>query len=85
MLTFSIHVFHHIFIHKTWSHGSNVPFFYDCIAKMEKNDDFNIEVGKKFANMVDNPTIHIIEGCGHMIMIEKAFEMREKVFEFLQK
>jgi pimeloyl-ACP methyl ester carboxylesterase len=45
----------------------------------------NIEVGKKFANMVDNSTIHIIEGCGHMIMIEKAFEMREKVFEFLQK
>ncbi|MDC0876227.1 alpha/beta hydrolase [Candidatus Pelagibacter sp.] len=45
----------------------------------------NIEVGKKFANMVDNSTTHIIEGCGHMIMIEKAFEMREKVLKFLQK
>ena len=43
------------------------------------------EIGKKFANMVDKSTTHIIDGCGHMIMIEKAFEMREKVLEFLQK
>ena len=42
----------------------------------------NIEVGKKFANMVENSTTHIIEGCGHMIMIEKAFEMREKSWNF---
>jgi len=27
----------------------------------------------------------VIDDCGHMIMIEKAFEMREKVLEFLQK
>ena len=45
----------------------------------------NIEVGKKFANMIHNSTTHIIDECGHMIMIEKAFEMREKVLEFLQK
>ena len=35
--------------------------------------------------MVDNSTTHIIDGCGNMIIIEKAFEMREKVLEFLQK
>jgi hypothetical protein len=35
--------------------------------------------------MVNNSSTHIIKGCGHMIMIEKAFEMREKVLEFLQK
>ena len=45
----------------------------------------NIEVGKKFANKVKDSKTHIINGCGHMIMIEKAFEMREKVLEFLKK
>ena len=45
----------------------------------------NLEVGKKFANLVKNSTTYIIPGCGHMIMIEKAFEMREKVLEFLKK
>ena len=55
-------------------------FVFGALDKM-----VNIEVGKKFANMVDNSTTHVIDGCGHMIMIEKAFEMREKVLEFLQK
>ena len=45
----------------------------------------NLENGKKFANLVKNSKTHIIDGCGHMIMIEKAFEMREKVLEFLKK
>ncbi len=45
----------------------------------------NIEAGKKFASLVQNSETHIIEACGHMIMIEKAFEMREKVLEFLKK
>ena len=45
----------------------------------------NIEVGKKFSNLVKNSSTHILKGCGHMIMIEKAFEMREKVLEFLKK
>ena len=45
----------------------------------------NIEIGKKFSNLIKNSTTHIINGCGHMIMIEKAFEMREKILEFLDK
>ena len=45
----------------------------------------NLEAGKKFSSLVKNSTTHIIEGCGHMIMIEKAFEMRDKVLEFLKK
>ena len=45
----------------------------------------NIEAGKKFANLIKNSKTYIIDGCGHMIMIEKAFEMREKVLEFLKK
>jgi len=45
----------------------------------------NLENGKKFANLVKKSTTHIIIGSGHMIMIEKAFEMREKILEFLNK
>ena len=45
----------------------------------------NLEVGKKFSNLIKNSSTHIIEGCGHMIMIEKAFEMRDKILEFLKK
>ena len=45
----------------------------------------NLEHAKKFANSIKDSSIHIIHGSGHMIMIEKAFEMREKILEFLKK
>ena len=45
----------------------------------------NLEAGKKFSTLLENSETHVINGCGHMIMIEKAFEMREKVLEFLKK
>ena len=45
----------------------------------------NLEAAKKISNLIKNSSTHIINGCGHMIMIEKAFEMREKIFEFLNK
>ena len=45
----------------------------------------NLEVGKKFSNLVEGSITSIIENCGHMIMIEKAFEMREKILQFLKK
>tara|TARA_B110000196_G_scaffold169010_1_gene145096 strand:+ start:468 stop:1244 length:777 start_codon:yes stop_codon:yes gene_type:complete len=45
----------------------------------------NLEKGKKFAGLIPNSKVHIIKNCGHMIMFEKAFEMREKVSEFLKK
>ena len=45
----------------------------------------SVEHGKKFSILISNLSTHIIEGCGHMIMIEKAFEMRDKVLEFLKK
>ena len=43
------------------------------------------ENGKKFANLIKNSKTEILSDCGHMIMFEKAFEMREKVAEFLKK
>ncbi len=55
-------------------------FIFGSLDKM-----VDLEAGKKFSKLVKNPTVHIIEGCGHMIMIEKAFEMRDKVLEFLNK
>jgi pimeloyl-ACP methyl ester carboxylesterase len=45
----------------------------------------NLEKGKKFGELISNSNIHIIKDCGHMIMFEKAFEMREKISEFLKK
>ena len=45
----------------------------------------NLEKGKKFAELIPNSKTHVINNCGHMIMFEKAFEMREKIFEFLKK
>ena len=44
----------------------------------------NLESGKKFSNLLENSITHIINECGHMIMIEKAFEMREKILKFLE-
>ena len=45
----------------------------------------NLEHAKNFANSVKDSCTHVINGSGHMIMIEKAFEMREKILEFLKK
>jgi pimeloyl-ACP methyl ester carboxylesterase len=45
----------------------------------------NLDKGKKFAELIPNSKTQIIKDCGHMIMFEKAFEMREKISEFLKK
>jgi len=44
-----------------------------------------VEKGKEFAGLIPNSKIHIIKNCGHMIILENAFEMREKINEFLKK
>ena len=71
-----------------YTNGSNAAKAIDCPSMLifgALDKMVNIEVGKKFANLINNSTTHVIEGCGHMIMIEKAFEMRDKVLEFLKK
>ena len=71
-----------------YANGSKAAQSISCPIMLvfgELDKMVNLEVGKKFANLVKNSTTHIIPGCGHMIMIEKAFEMREKVLEFLKK
>ena len=44
----------------------------------------NLKKGLKFADSIPNSKTQIIKNCGHMIMFEKAFEMREKILEFLK-
>ena len=71
-----------------YQNGSEAAKAINCPAMFifgELDKMTNLESGKKFANLVKNSTTHIIIGSGHMIMIEKAFEMREKILEFLNK
>jgi len=71
-----------------YSNGSEAVKTIDCPTMLifgELDKMINLEAGKKFANLIKNSTTHIINGSGHMIMIEKAFEMREKILEFLNK
>ncbi len=67
---------------KEASKNINCPtmFIFGELDKM-----VNLEHAKNFANSVKNSNTHVIHGSGHMIMIEKAFEMREKILEFLKK
>ena len=44
-----------------------------------------LEVGNKMASMIKNSQKKIITDCGHMIIFEKAFEMRIIVKEFLTR
>ena len=44
-----------------------------------------LEVGNKMALMIKNSEKKVINNCGHMIIFEKAFEMRQLVKEFLLK
>ena len=43
------------------------------------------ETGDKIGEILKNSEIKIINNCGHMIIFEKAFEMRKLVKEFLNK
>ena len=44
-----------------------------------------LEMGNKMALMIKNSEKKVIKNCGHMIIFEKAFEMRQIVKEFLLK
>ena len=44
-----------------------------------------LEVGNKMTSMIKNSEKKIINNCGHMIIFEKAFEMRKLVKEFILK
>ncbi len=71
----------------SYKNGNNVlkkikcPTFF-IFGELDKM--IKIEKGKEFANLINGSKMHIIKDCGHMIILENAFEMREKVAEFLK-
>ena len=71
-----------------YSNGIEAAKTIDCPTMFifgELDKMVSLEHAKKFANSVKDSITHVIHGSGHMIMIEKAFEMREKILEFLKK
>ena len=44
-----------------------------------------VKVGLKMSEQITNSKTKIISDCGHMIIFEKAFEMRKLVKEFIKK
>ena len=71
-----------------YKNGSNALKSISCPTLFifgELDKMINLEKGKKFAELIPNSKTYVIKDCGHMIMFEKAFEMREKISEFLKK
>ena len=54
-------------------------FIFGELDKMIKLDK-----GKELSGLIPGSKTHIIKDCGHMIILENAFEMREKITEFLK-
>ena len=54
-------------------------FIFGELDKMVK-----VEKGKEFADLIKNSKTHVIKNCGHMVILENAFEMREKIINFLK-
>ena len=55
-------------------------FIFGELDKMIKLDK-----GKEFSGLIPGSKTHIIKDCGHMIILENPFEMREKIADFLKK
>ena len=72
----------------SYKNGSEALKKINCPSLLifgEQDKMLNLEKGRKFADLISNSKMHVIKNCGHMIMFENAFEMREKVLEFLKK
>ena len=44
-----------------------------------------LKIGNNMAEIIKNSKVKVINNCGHMIIFEKAFEMRNSVLEFVKK
>ena len=60
----------------------NFPSFF-IFGELDKM--IKVEKGNEFAGLIKDSKTHIIKNCGHMIILENAFEMREKIINFLKK
>ena len=45
----------------------------------------SVKAGLKMSDQINNSEAKIISNCGHMVIFEKAFEMRKLVKEFILK
>ena len=71
-----------------YKNGSNAVETISCPTLCilgDKDKMVPLEKGKKMATKIKNSELSIIEDCGHMILFEKAFEMREIVKKFIEK
>ena len=58
----------------------------NCVKKIkcptfifgELDKMIRLDKGKEFSDLINGSKIHIIKNCGHMIILENAFEMRER-------
>ena len=64
--------------------ASNVNCPTLCILG-DKDKMVPLDKGKLMAEKIKNSELEIIKECGHMIIFEKAFEMREIVKNFVEK
>ena len=51
----------------------------------DKDKMVPLEKGRKMSENIKNSQLEVLKECGHMIIFEKAFEMREIVKNFIQK
>ena len=51
----------------------------------DKDKMVPLDKGKKMVEKIKNSKLEVLKECGHMIIFEKAFEMREIVKKFVEK
>jgi len=64
--------------------ASNINCPTLCILG-DKDKMVPLDKGKQLAEKIKNSQLEILKECGHMIIFEKAFEMREIVKNFVEK
>jgi len=64
--------------------ASNVNCPTLCILG-DKDKMVPLDKGKQMAEKIKNSELQVLKECGHMIIFEKAFEMREIVKKFVEK
>ena len=70
-----------------YKNGNNAIRKIDCPTFFvfgELDKMVKVDKGKEFASLVNNSKTYIIKNCGHMIILENAFVMREKIIKFLK-
>ena len=71
-----------------YKNGSKATEIINCPTLCilgDKDKMVPLEKGQKMASKIKNSELSIIKECGHMILFEKAFEMREIVKKFIKK